>query len=170
MQFSTYWTCTQLTRRVAQPCGSNGRLNGGGGVLSAVQSLRCRSHPSERAPSVLTDRHMLKRSIRVISWIPFLLFERGNCFGIITNWNQCKERQVSPREQIICSNTCRQRDSSKSGFSAKSPHFPTKCWIFPLTIKEAERALFIRIQFRRGRPRYHGRPCAFFFGPHVVTV
>jgi hypothetical protein len=55
-------------------------------------------------------------------------------------------------------------------FSAKGPHFSANCKIFPLTVKDAETALFIRIQSRRSRARYPGSPCAFCGEPHVVTV
>jgi len=55
-------------------------------------------------------------------------------------------------------------------FSAKGLHFSAKCKIFPLTVKDAERALFARIQLGRSRARYPGRPRAFFGEPHVVTV
>ena len=55
-------------------------------------------------------------------------------------------------------------------FSAKGPHFSAKRKIFPLTVKDAERALFARIQLGRSWARYPGRPRAFFGEPHVVTV
>jgi hypothetical protein len=37
----------------------------------------------------------------------------------------------------------------KTDFSAKGPHFSSKRKIFPLTVKDAERALFARIQLGR---------------------
>jgi hypothetical protein len=55
----------------------------------------------------------------------------------------------------------------KTDFSAKGPHFSAKRKIFPLTVKDAERALFARIQLGRSWARYPGRPCAFFGEPHV---
>ena len=55
----------------------------------------------------------------------------------------------------------------KPDFSAKGPHFSAKCKIFPLTVKDAERALFARIQLGRSWARYPGSPRAFFGEPHV---
>ena len=52
-------------------------------------------------------------------------------------------------------------------FSANGPHFSAKCKIFPLTVKDAEGALFARIQLGWSRTRYPGRPRAFFGEPHV---
>ncbi len=52
-------------------------------------------------------------------------------------------------------------------FCAKGPHFSAKRKIFPLTVKDAERALFARIQLGRSWARYPGRPRAFFGEPHV---
>ncbi len=58
----------------------------------------------------------------------------------------------------------------KTDFSAKGPHFSAKRKIFPLTVKDAERALFARIQLGRSWAGYPGRPRAFYGEPHVVTV
>ena len=55
----------------------------------------------------------------------------------------------------------------KTDFASKEPPFSAKSKIFPLPVKDAERALFIRIQFRRSSPHYPGLPCAFFGEPHV---
>jgi hypothetical protein len=58
----------------------------------------------------------------------------------------------------------------KTDFPTKGLHFPAKCKIFPLTVKDAETALFARIQLGRSWARYPGRPRAFFGEPHVVSV
>ncbi len=55
-------------------------------------------------------------------------------------------------------------------FSGKGPHFSAKRKILLLTVKDAERAHFARIQLGRSRARYPGRPRAFFGEPHVVIV
>ncbi len=52
-------------------------------------------------------------------------------------------------------------------FSTKGPHFSAKCKILPQTVKDAERALFARIQLGPSWAQYPGRPRAFFGEPHV---
>ena len=55
-------------------------------------------------------------------------------------------------------------------FSGKVPHFSAKDKIFLLTVKDAESALFARIQLGQSWARYPGRLRAFFGEPHVVSV
>ncbi len=64
-------------------------------------------------------------------------------------------------------NTMERTNVAKTDFPAKGLHFSERSKIFALPVKDAERALFIRIQFRQSRPRYPGCPCAFFGEPHI---
>ncbi len=61
-------------------------------------------------------------------------------------------------------------DRSNSGFFWKSTTFVCKTQDFLQAVKDAERALFARIQLSRSWARYPGRPRAFFGEPHVETV
>ncbi len=73
------------------------------------------------------------------------------------NWNQCKQRL---RYRIVVN----------TDFCGKIPHFSAKLKIFLQTVRDAERALFARIQLGWSWARYPGRPRAFYGEPHVVTV
>ncbi len=73
-------------------------------------------------------------------------------------WSSTKGHRISILQSMVV----------KTDFPQNHHLFPQK-QDFPANSQICGKGPFIRIQFRRNRPRYPGRPCAFFGDPNIVT-